>query len=372
MRRSDRTLEPMPLANRLVAAAWLGLLCACTGSNAAPTQPPNSTGAISFAPREYTVFDITTALGAPVRNTRLNDSDEVAGVVGAPGDTAAPGFLWRSGARTALDGCRRVVYALNNRGQVVCWLSPGVGVWFRGQITRLPGLDSVDIYSLRAFAINNSGAIAGTVLQSPDCPIGCAFRLEGDRVAPVVEGAYHDVVRINARGDLLIDGPLVSDYQEDDHLYPAGGGPPITYSMGMGRLNDMNDSAWVVGTAQGHPGNPVAMLYRTTQPDRLGMGSAAGINNQGVVVGGLVADQSGLSTGQPVGPFIWANDTLQLLGRAAVDSAWVITAALSINDLGSILALGDDSADARLGHVLLLIHSRVPTAGRDPDTSPAR
>jgi hypothetical protein len=135
---------------------------------------------------------------------------------------------------------------------------------------------------------------------------------------------------------------------------PGGaGGVIVDMATGSTRsftpsVQAINDSGWAVLDVFTVAHNPstafehAAMLLRPDASIRFGSGGATGINNAGVVVGTL-----------DVGAFLWTSGGISLLDKAAVDPAWIITAADKINNRGQILAQADNT-DGRKGHWVIL------------------
>jgi hypothetical protein len=268
-------------------------------------------------------------------------------------------FIWQPGSVTPVTGCRLAV-DMNDLGQVLCQ-SP-VMEWDAGRIVHLPVIDTLSLSGSHPSAINNAGVVAGEIWypDSRTCPSEvCAFKVEKGRfdlVTKMPAPTYWATARLSNAGELLL-WELYGQYTSRAFaLSLVTGQSRAIADVGLGRVTAINDSGWVAGTAQGHPGDPLAMLYRPGLPGKaLGIGRATGINNNGAVVGTFEVGYYSTAYFDPLrlGPFMY-DGSVKLLARSALDASWVITSAIEINDGGDILAIGDNATLGRSRHYLLL------------------
>lgn len=291
-----------------------------------------------------TLVDLGTLGGKNASAFQVNASGQVAGTSETKGDNNqnAHAFLYANGKMNdlgTLGGQYSAASGLNDAGQVVGVADTGVGtlhthafLYAGGTMTDLGTLGG---YYSAASAINNGGQIVGQA----SLPYDASRPFEGQHAFLFSQGKMTDL------------GTL------------PGSGSSVASSI--------NASGDIVGES-GH-----AFLFRQGKMTDLGTlggtsSAASAINDQGQVVGNSTLAAASpppnpagnlINDWSPRHAFLYSGGRMVDLNTLIpADSGWLLSSAVSINDLGQIVATGD-SGDGR-SHVLLL----TPTAAPEPSS----
>jgi hypothetical protein len=216
---------------------------------------------------------------------------------------------------------------------------------------------------LEGLRLNDAGTLVGPFIAN-DCGY-CEFQYANGVFSVDTQSGYPFDVLLNNEGDLAFRG---FDHESETYSYLirfANGSSDSVDVGSVGSITAMNDSGWVVGSTgvDRHGGGvPVAFLRKNRSSMVLGAGAAYGINNAGDVVGTFSGSWPAGYDSSPYppvnAPFLSHNGNTTLLTRAAVDPAWTIRGASSINAAGQILVQADDSSAAAFNHSLLMTPRR--------------
>ncbi len=256
------------------------------------------------------------------------------------------GFLWQNGVRVdigSLAGTSTAwcaAFDINDLGQIVGESRRADGqlhgfMWQNGAMTDLGTLYGT---TSRAFGINNLGQVVGRSDTSDG----------GQRAYLWQNGTLTDLGLLaghfKSEGRAINDAGLIAGYSEavdtDFHavLWQNGSIIDIGTFGGLSSAESLsvNELGQVAGFAPDASENPRAFLWQNGEMTDLGTlaGSntarAFDINESGVIVG----DSGGKAV-------VWANGSIiDLNGYLSPGSGWVLTSALSINDLGWICGQG--------------------------------
>jgi hypothetical protein len=328
-------VSPLGARTALVAAAAM-LVLACGGDG--PSGPDSHARHAG----DYSLADVTDGIG-PSGPYRFNDRGDV---------LTWDGSLISAGVRQSPPGACRGI-AFNNHSHVLCAVDQNqttgsYALWNGSTITPLAGLDTFVAVNFTAWAVNDSDAVVAVFHQrsfndSACDPTACVAIWRNGRFSfPPLKADY--VSHLNNRFDIIVQYPWPY-YQNPVLLYVVSTGKTRLVISDPGLASELNDSGWVVGT-HGGPDFHLASSAVLTRPDTtivLGNGEASGINNAGAVVGTLDS-----------GAFLWKDGVSTPLTFAPSDTTWTVTQALRINNGGQILAVADDSAQAKFGRWVIL------------------
>ncbi|HEU4709547.1 MAG TPA: PEP-CTERM sorting domain-containing protein [Methylophilaceae bacterium] len=320
-----------------------------------PTEPFSINNASQIVGYSYTDLQATTSLPVLWENNTItnlsvpgarygrgfgiNNSGQIAGAMALPGEFTSYAVVWNNKTPTLLDhlneGGNSQAWGINDSGQVVGWSSlpdpdtlEAPVIWNGTTPTQLPTLG---IPEGEARAINNSGQITGASNLGPSTN----------------EPNFHA---------MLWQGNTITDLG----VLPGG-----SYSIGL----SINEAGHVVGMSSfDDTGMEHGVLWADGVMTDLGTLGSAGnfssawdINNLGQIVG-----YSQTGPGQVVAT-IWDEGQLydlnSFLDASTAKAGWVLTGALSINDLGQIVGFGYNSSMRLQGGFLL-----TPTPIPEPET----
>ena len=299
--------------------------------------------------RSYSVLD----LGADAKLTtltrrQLSDSGDV---LADPGPT-----LYHEGIATSLSPCVAGL-AINGPGDVLCKVNAldsvsSYAIWHDGALTPLAAADTFKAEHFRAFALNDSGEVAGLFFMptfaNANCPatgVRCLSLWKNGVANFPGFNAASEVMLMNGEQQIVLEDPM---YQHTTTFFATIYDPSTNQQRSVPwGVQALNDNGWAAIRKDSlrHAPTDFISFAVLAMPDsivRFGSGGATGINDANVVVGTL-----------EVGPFIWRGAGVSLLTDAATDPAWTITGADEINNRGQILATADNT-DGRKAHVVIL------------------
>ena len=302
-------------------------------------------------PRRYAVLDLGTVTGIDPWTRHFSDSGDVL--------ARQAGKVYRKGVLLNMPECRAPI-ALNGPGDVLCGLGGDsiskYAIWRNGTLTPLAAADTFKAEFFRAFALNDSGEVAGVVYHPAFTNSGCAASASCVALwksgTPTFPGLASDPSAgpwyLNNRDQMV--GQLPSFGPNGPPSYAFVYDAVTNQSRAVpATVQGLNDAGWTVivnvrysRSGGGYTSTATAAVVTPKDTIKLGAGSASGINNANVVVGTLT-----------IGPFIWRGQGVSLLANASTDPAWTITAVDQINDRGQILATANNS-DGRTAHTVIL------------------
>lgn len=322
---------------------------------------------------KITVLDSTGGVLGPGQPQSLNNLGQVAGTWwqsasphGAGGNYAyfydpttggkvsLPGISSPSGQDPGSYNSQGSFIGINNTGQAVGWNSQGTILFDSktGQVTNVPAPSG---------PITDSGQIFGSGYQLAGWPPHLYSYQNGtvqDLGLPPGAVAVSNLAAVNNSGQVAVNADMGSG-QAESFLYSGGKWTalPNFVSAAMNAQGTLAGSSFPTAQGNAHavviPAGGTPIDIGTLPGDTYA--TAAGINSHGQVVGfSFKQNNSDLYQG-----FLYQNGVMTNLNSLiAANSGWLIRSALSINDLGQILALGENSSG---NHALLLTPDGLPT-----------
>jgi probable HAF family extracellular repeat protein len=298
--------------NRVLLAVGTAVAIALGATTAASAVTASTTSSV-------TGVQIAPAYSS---STGVNDRGDVIGNY-----STNTGFFWHAGKLTNLGELPGADYAfasaINASGTVVGYSGSSTSsgtwshayVWRDGKMTALPDLGS----SGQAAAINDSGAVAGTVYDSSGDVLAAEWTLGKLTALPGLGGTFSEATMINDAG--LVVGES-SDASGAGHVVVWQNGRAV--DLGIGNPVAVDDRGQVLVNVLPESGSQYAFIWDHGKQTLLPAGTyAAGLNNEGQVVGDVTAPGTSTADG-----FVWQNGTLTDLG---------LEQPTAINDRGQVV-----------------------------------
>jgi probable HAF family extracellular repeat protein len=301
----------------------------------------------------YNVVDLGALPGGSTTGRAINLAGDIVGSSGAPQSGISRAFFWssRQGVRSLgvlAGGDYSDAFAINHPGQVTgsSNTTNGVHAFFWSPVSGFRDVGTLaGDASSRGFGINDSGQVVGYSSGAAGVRAFVWSSRTGMQSLGTLGGNDSEAYAVNNAGQIV--GISSASNGKRAFLWTSGTGMQdlgVLAGDTASRALSINARGMIVGSSFG-PAGGHAVLWNNGTIQNLGtlggnFSVARGVNNAGQVVG-----ESAISLGPRA--FLWtsAQGMQDLNSFIPASLGIVLTAALSINDNGQIVAIGATVAD---------------------------
>lgn len=316
----------------------------------------------------YTFTDLGTLGGTYSYAAAINNAGQIVGHSYTSGDMGVHATLWDGNTIKDIGSISGATSSqatgINDAGLIVGWTyvdRPQPTLWESNNVTALTGAGYADGY---AYAINNTGQIAGTYGQTATLwQSGSNIQIGRD------SGSYSDGYGINDAGQVV----GYSAYSEIGVSHPLNAtlwtGTGFTYLSTLGGssgiASDINNAEQIVGRSElaGNT-NTHATLWSNGSVIDLGTLGGTGSWARAINEVGQIVGQSLTSGNADTHATLWLNgaaiDLNDYLDADTASAGWILNSANDINNNGWIIGLASNSQLGIYQHAFLLSVTPVP------------